>query len=395
VKLSLTSILFCTLMARLILPDLGYADVVQSSEVKGVRDFVEYWSASRLLLTGDNPYSPAELLSIQKTAGWSNAEPLIMWNPPWTFPFILWFGLMDFTSGQFLWLLAQTSFIIISAQLLWRINGQFVDGSWIPWLLALTFVSTGFVLIIGQITPLILLGVTLFIYFERQKNWLGIAIAITILSVKPHLSYLVWPVLALWIWQGKEWRIVFATVVSVACVAVIPLMFDRQIYSEYFALYRFGGITKPLDWPTPTLGNMLKIFFDFDGVSIQVIPSLIAVVWVLWYWQRHKQDWQWSVQLPLIVLVSVTTNFFVWTYDQVVFLPALIQGASWLVRNRLPWYRSIAALLYIGANLTHVVLRFLVADERWYFWLAPTLLTAYLFYLWESDHGLVTASSRV
>jgi hypothetical protein len=172
-------------------------------------------------------------------------------------------------------------------------------------------------------------------------------------------------------------------------------MFDRQIYSEYFALYRFGGITKPLDWPTPTLGNMLKIFFDVDGASIQVIPSLIAVVWVLWYWHRHKQSWQWSVQLPLIVLVSVTTNFFVWTYDQVVFLPALIQGASWLVRDRLPWYRSIAALLYIGANFTHIVLRFFVADELWYFWLAPTLLTAYLFYLWELDHSLVTASSRV
>jgi hypothetical protein len=47
-------------------------------QYKGVRDFVEYWSASRLLLSGGNPYSPSELLSIEKSVGWPSAEPLIM-----------------------------------------------------------------------------------------------------------------------------------------------------------------------------------------------------------------------------------------------------------------------------------------------------------------------------
>jgi hypothetical protein len=380
--------MFVGLALALLLAPNGFAAVTQPSAVQGVRDFVEYWGASRLLLNGGNPYSPAELLSVQKAAGWSSAAPLIMWNPPWIFPFILPWGWLDFNSGQFVWLLVQVGCVLIAAQALWRVNGmkeQAGAGRWTAWLLALTFVPTGFVLILGQITPLILLGLTALLYFERKENWFGFGAAIAILSIKPHLIYLFWIVLVLWIWQRKQWRVALGAGLAGICAAVMPLLFDSQVYAEYFALHRLEGITQPFEWPAPTLGNVVKFFFHFDSVGLQLLPSLIAVVWVIYYWRRHQQDWRWSEQLPLIVLVSVTSNFFVWTYDQVILLPALIQAASWLVRQRLPWYRSIAALLYIVINLAHAMLRCFVAEELWYFWLAPALLIAYLVYRWEAE----------
>jgi hypothetical protein len=382
------------LALALLLAANGFAEVAQPSAVQGVRDFVEYWGASRLLLTGGNPYSPAELLAVENAVGWSSAQPLIMWNPPWTFPFILPFGLLDFTSGQFVWLLVQVSCVLIAAQLLWRVNGmneQAGAGRWTAWLLALTFVPTGFVLILGQITPVILLGLTALLYCERKENWFGFGAALAILSVKPHLIYLFWIVLVLWIWQHKQWRVALGAGLAGICSAVMPLLFDSRVYAEYFALHRLEGITKPFEWPAPTLGNVVKFFFHFDSVGLQLLPSLIAVVWVIYYWRRHQQGWRWSEELPLIILVSVTSNFFVWTYDQVILLPALIQAASWPVRRRLPWYRSIAALLYIVINLAHAMLRCFVAEELWYFWLAPALLIAYLVFRWEAADSRLTA----
>ena len=353
--------------------------------VTGVRDFVEYWSASRLFLRGGNPYAPDQLLTVQRSVGWPSAEPLIMWNPPWTLSFILPFGVLDFTTGQFLWLLAQVSCIVVSAQALWRINWQAAPGGWTSWLLALTFVPSGFVLIIGQISPLILLGLTALLYFERKANWFAFGSAMAILSVKPHLVYLLWIVLVLWICQRKQWRVAYGAALAGTGVAVIPLLFDPRVYSDYFALHRLEGITKPLEWPAPTLGNVVKLFFGFTTDWLQLALPVAASVWAFCYWQRHKHSWQWAEHLPLIILVSVTTNFFAWTYDQVVFLPALAQGAVWLVRRRLPWYRSVAALLYITVNLAHFILRFFVAEELWYFWLAPALLTTYLVYRWEAQ----------
>jgi len=124
----------------------------------------------------------------------------------------------------------------------------------------------------------------------------------------------------------------------------------------------------------------------------QLLPSFLAVLWILFFWWRHRAVWQWSERLRLVLLVSLTTTGHAWTFDQVVLLPALIEGASWLVRQRLAWYRSIAALLYIAINLVHLILRFFVAEELWYFWLAPALLIAYLVYRWEAAGATLTAS---
>ena len=358
------------------------------SESKGVRDFVEYWAATRLLLNGGNPYSPEELLMVQKTAGWAGESALIMWNPPWTLSLFLPFGILNFSMGQFLWLLLHVSFIFISAQTLWRIYGNSAATRWVPWLLALTFIPVGFVLIIGQVSPLLLAGLTAFLHFERKKNWFALGAATTILSIKPHLLYLFWILLILWIWQQRQWRIALGALSTGLCAALIPLLLDGRIYAEYFALYGINGITKPLDWPAPTLRNIFVLLLHLDSIWLQLAPSVLAVGWVLYYWRRHKHDWQWIEHLPLIVLVSVTTSAFAWTYDQVVFLPAIIQGASWLAHQRLPWYKSFAALLYIAVDLAHGAMRVFVAEELGYFWLAPALLAAYLVYLREARRNL-------
>lgn len=43
-------------------------------------DFIEYWSAGRLLLAGDNPYDPTRLLAVQQAAGRVSTRPLLMYK---------------------------------------------------------------------------------------------------------------------------------------------------------------------------------------------------------------------------------------------------------------------------------------------------------------------------
>jgi hypothetical protein len=78
--------------------------------------------------------------------------------------------------------------------------------------------------------------------------------------------------------------------------------------------------------------------------------------------------------MPLVVIVSVTTSFFAWTYDQVVFLPAIIEAAIRIREWPIPWYASWAVRVYILINGGHMFQRFFIADELWYFWLAPSFL---------------------
>ncbi len=351
---------------------------------KGVRDFAAYWASTQLLLSGHNPYSPVELLELQRKLGWQDDAPLMMWNPPWTFAITLPFGLLDFATGQFLWLLLHVLLLLNSSRLLWNLYGEPADRHRWAWLLTVTFVPAIFVLVIGQIAPLVLIGLTGFLCLERQGKGNAAGAALVLVLMKPHFVYLFWPVLLLWILQRNERVIVWGAGCAGLLAAALPLIFDPLVYHQYIGLFRPTELALPLDLPAPTLRNVAKLLLQLELGVWQMLPSLLAAAWVVFYWWRHRTDWQWSERLPLILLVSLTTSTYSWTFDQVVFLPALIHGASWLVRQQLPWYRSIAALLYIVINLAHAVLRIFVAEELWYFWLAPALLIAYLVFLREA-----------
>ena len=42
-----------------------------------IDDFAEYWAAARLHLTGGNPYSPKQMMAMQKSIGWQHDMPVI------------------------------------------------------------------------------------------------------------------------------------------------------------------------------------------------------------------------------------------------------------------------------------------------------------------------------
>jgi hypothetical protein len=360
-----------------------FAQSVPVAEPTGARDFVEYWAAGRLFAQGRNPYSPGALSELQRTAGWSDVQPLVMWNPPWTLPLVVPFGLPSFVVGQFLWLLSHVFLVLVSAQQLWRIYSNSATASRLPLLLAFTFVPTIFVLIIGQMTPLLLAGLAAFLYSERKANWPLMAAALVILSLKPHILYLFWIVLALWLLHKHSWRLIgIVALVSVAAI-IFPMLIRPGIYSDYVALYGAAEVLKPLDWPAPTLRNVIRIFLGVEQPLLQFAPTVLAVVWAVHHWYQQKQAWRWAEQLPLLLIVSVLSSFFVWTYDQVVVLPAMVQAAVWISRRPTLWHRFWTARFYVAINVCHLLLRFWLAEELWYFWLAPALFANYLVFCWE------------
>jgi hypothetical protein len=101
---------------RFLMGDVVHAATTNTTatDPKYVRDFVEYWAASRLLLTGNNPYGPQELFELQRSVGWKDSIPLLMWNPPWTLSFTVPFGLASFDVAQLLWLLFNTLIILFA-----------------------------------------------------------------------------------------------------------------------------------------------------------------------------------------------------------------------------------------------------------------------------------------
>ena len=371
------AIIICFLLT-LLAGSSAFAESHGGQSLGAVTDFVDFWAAARLLIQGGNPFSPAEVLELQKSVGFTDSKPLLMWNPPWTLSFVLPFGAMDFRLSQFLWLLLHVLLTLVSAQKLWVIYGQPEGKTYLPWLAALTFIPTWFVLILGQISPLILLGIVGFLHFEKKNNWLLAGIATTLISVKPHLAYLFWLGILLWIVHQSRWMVALGALVAGLIIAAIPAMIDPAVYSQFLEMYRNPGRTTPFELPAPSLGSLLTASIPHTSLPIQFLPPLLGVLWFVWHWTRYKDHWEWHEQMPIILLVSLTMSAYAWTYDYVILLPAVIHGLVLLTRGNAVWYKNGTLLSYGLINLLYLLLKFVLVSDYYYFWLAPAYLLIYL-----------------
>jgi len=153
---------------------------------------------------------------------------------------------------------------------------------------------------------------------------------------------------------------------------IVPLVFDAGIYGHFVEVHRSGDYLKPLELPVPTLRNVLRKFFGLEGWFFDFLPSAMGAVWLLWYWYRHKIDWQWAKQLPLVLLVSVTTSVYTWTFDHMIFIPAIIQVYGWFEHKS-----SIFVVTFLVFNAFYLQMRYIVPVDFWYFWMAPSFLAGY------------------
>jgi hypothetical protein len=134
----------------------------------------------------------------------------------------------------------------------------------------------------------------------------------------------------------------------------------------------------PLDWATPTLGGILRIWLGVELSWLQFVPAIFGTGWLVFYFVCHRQSWEWTRQMPLLLLVSVfTASYGAWTYDQVVLLPALVAAIHrWAAADNKGAVIAIGSL-FLSANTAAFAMNLRAINEVWFFWMAPTWLALY------------------
>ena len=338
-------------------------------------DFVEYWAAAKLTLEGQNPFDGGLLLPLQRHAGRDTDEPIMMWNPPWALPAVLPLGLLPAREAQLLWLLAHLVVTGLCADRLWLLLGGSRAGRWIGWVVGYAFLPTAFALSSGQISPFLLLGSVLFLECERRsvrnRGWEYLAGAATVLvAIKPHLAYLLWAGIAVDALVRGRWRMLVGGAVAGLACAALPLAFNPHVWHQYADAL---ANRPPAQWASPTLGTVLRMAFGEELFRLQFVSVGIGVAWFAWYRWRRLRDWDWTEQLPLVLLVSFcTAPYGAWPFDMVLLLPAVF---AVLVGAGAPSWRTLAAL---GAvNLGCLAINLLQLGSFWFLWVSPAVLLIY------------------
>ncbi len=341
-------------------------------------DFTEYWSASRLLLKGENPYSIEAMWRIQSALpDWPYDHPVKLYNPPWVLSLILPLGFLPYGAARLVWLIFSTGVILLCLDMCWRLFQGPRKRRWVGWVMGFSFLPTLGCLDLGQISFLVLLGITAFMTLMEKKKWFLAGCAAFLVAVKPQLLVLVWLVLFLWVIKSRRWMVLAGAATAGLGMIIPTLLINPMIFSQYLA---FTQSNPPYYFEVPTIAFALRLLLDYERIWLQYIPTIIGVGWLVWYWRKHKQSWDWREHLPLVIMVSFVITSFAWTFDQIVLLPLLVQATAWVGRNfRNHWWIAGLYFLVHTAGLAQYLI--IGTIPFWYLWQAPVLLLVYaIFY---------------
>ena len=356
-------------------------------------DYVEYWAAGRLNLSGANPYAADQLLPLEREAG-RKTEVLLMWNPPWTLALAMPLALFSYPISRLMWLILSIMMILTATSWTWTLLGGSTQKRWLPAVIAFSFYPTIIVLRIGQIGPVLLLGVVGFLHFEQNKRyWLAGAFA-ALLAIKPHLLYLVCISILAWSIGRRRWVILGGGAIVLLSATLTAMMFNPHVITQYLSAIMEDS---PLLWMTPTFGSLLRLLLGLERKWLAFIPMVAGIFWLGLYGFRHRADWLWADRIPLLLLVSVVTAPFGWSFDQVVLIPALLQAMIRVFATNRVRIVSGAIISYLAINIVAFAVAFTILvlgrfSDFWQLWLAPVLLIWYMLVQRWSRHAAALLS---
>lgn len=316
-------------------------------------DFIIYWASGKLFLAGENPWSPSATLALEREHGWPGDQPLIMFSPPWALPFVAPFSRIPFEVAHLLWFALSITLTWASALALWGYFGGQRRYAWSALLVAATFVPAGAAEHQGQITPLMLASLTAFLLLIDKERFFTAGLVLLGLGFKPHLLYLVFAAVFLWSARQRQWKVLAGGLVGYALAAISALVFNPNVL-DYFH-YTYG----PAMNTASGAGAALRLVLGTEKAWLQFVPSILGIMWFLWYWAKRRRDWNWRTDLPIVLVVSVSSSVYGWFHDFILILPAIILLA---VRGL---YRSPVVLITFLATQEIITMSAAAESPAW------------------------------
>jgi len=311
------------------------------------RDSIQYWATGTLLLHGQNPYSVASVQALETSQGYPAARPLMLRTPPWSVWMVLPVGLLSAFWAWVVWLAILFASLVVSMRICWRMYG---DGPHPPaaFLLAgYLFAPVAACLVAGQMGMVLLLGIALFLLLGQDRPFLAGA-ALLIPMAKPHIFALLWAILAVWVISRKRWSLLGGIAAAFLLANSIAVAFDPAIFRHYREMLQQQAIQHEF---IPALSGMIRGIFFRRFFWVQFVPTGLGLMWSAWYYWKNRMIWNWRKHGPAVLVVSLLTTPYSWMTDEVVLLPAILQGALWLNRSKL-WVRTqLGILLFVWLDL--------------------------------------------
>jgi hypothetical protein len=352
-------------------------DLVHRSTVLKPRDFLEYWAAGRVNLHGGNPYHPDELLAEQRRADPTREEAVMMWNPPPALSVYMALGAVAPQWANLLWIGLQLASVFVACDVLWRIYCP--THRWFAAVVAVSFSGTWWLVVYGQNTGFLLLGLAGFLHFTRKDKPLAAGAFAALTALKPHLLACFGVLLIADAVTRRGAKALGAGVAVIALALAVAVAANPSVIEQFVAAVRHpmeGAI--PLSaWVLPVPAYWIRVKLAPEHFWVQFVLCAAACAAFLVCRARAGAAWDWARALPLVVAVSfIVTPYGGWIFD----LPVLLVPVVWAAARLIEQKRFATAAAFVTAQAALTAASFMWAGSspttslQSFWWVAPAAL---------------------
>lgn len=350
----------------------------------GAIDYIQYWSALRIILDGANPYDPQIMQAMQMRLGKPENATVMSWNPPWTYLVLAPFCILPFKYAVPLWILTNIFFLIHSIVLCHKTHGKDDKVTCAKLILySFYFIPAFSCIAFGQAGLFMSWIICLFLYLCKLEKFLFAGILLSCLSIKPHLFYLLAPLIAYWSFKEKNSRLILGILLGMFFLLISTATIAPSAFSFWtnaiFDPSQIQGTQTILDWKVATLVGMIKtiindIWFTVPKWPMWFVPLTTAIIY-LSYLLITKPAPSLHHDTPPILALSIFTAPYGWFFDQSILLCLY----AFLMLKALEMKSKKLIYTLFGLQLVLLIWRATPFNaQHHYFWFPLALLLVYV-----------------
>ena len=335
---------------------------VASSSDLGEGDFTAYWSAAYLVHQGQSPYDQPSMMEVQHTLTNLSVGTITAWNPPTLFVFLLPLGWLPFFTAKSVWFVANVIMLLAIAVMLTRLYlppRPLLIAAFCVFVVLLPQALLGVAM--GQVTFLVVLGVVTSLTLIKREQWFWAGFALILTTIKPHLVILVIPYLLLYALYRRRWQLWLGLFCAGLLCMIILFVFRPPWIIDLAGILHIA----PVNWATPTIGGFLS-FFHITEIMRYLFVIFLPLAWFL---SRPQVTMPVEAVVALLIILTVPTTFFGWSYDQTILTIPIAQLFGWLAassRNSTKIAGVAAILIVTLLTWSH---RILTTSDVYYVWI--------------------------
>ena len=184
-----------------------------------------------------------------------------------------------------------------------------------------------------------------------------------------------------WLLLNKSYKVLAGAAAALAISILATWAIDPAAWTQYAAMMRGSGIQQE---PIPCVSIVLRQYVSPRSMWLQYLPAALGCAWGLVYFWKRRHSWEWLRDGGLLMLVSILVAPYSWIVDQVLAIPALLDGAYRTSSQLLLVLLVVATIVLEAELLTGVKLSSLL-----FLWSAPAWLVWYLV-----AHGRAQTANR-